>query len=646
MSATSSTRPRICIMSHIRASRMSNLVIRDYEHLADIRIINKTFDDALNAAKELENAGEVDVFLSAGSNGEYLRNNVSAPLVLIKITGFDILNALLKARRISNRIAIVTYKHTIPELESIKQLLSIELEQKYYLTIEDVKYCFRELADMGYKVIVGGSIITELAEQHGLAGVYMYSVDSIRHGIEDAIQIARFAKIEENRRERLNTILHNLNEGVVSVDTEERIQCINPSMEKLLNITNGHQKTIGMQLSKISDLNLQDTLKSGLPSLNQIQKIGYRTVVTSRIPIYEQGIQTGAVLTFQDSTSIQQVDRIIRSQRKGHNFSAKYKLSDIIGDSIVIKQAKQMATQYAKTNSTIIITGETGTGKELIAQGIHSASSRKDNPFVAINCASFPDSLLESELFGHEEGSFSGSKRGGKLGLFEAAHTGTIFLDEVGDMSFPLQTRLLRVLQEKEILRVGSNEPTSIDIRVIAATHRDLKKSIANGSFREDLYYRINILCINLPALRERIDDISLLSKKLLNNSFNRIGSNKVGDKILKYLLPYFNNYHWPGNIRELENVLDRMAHYYIDREDLDTFDISQIRSIIPEIFHGVNQNTTINNENNLLKSFHKTNEMIHINRLMTECEGNYSEVAKRLGISRTTLWRKLSKSQ
>ncbi|HEY4490755.1 MAG TPA: sigma 54-interacting transcriptional regulator, partial [Acidobacteriota bacterium] len=307
----------------------------------------------------------------------------------------------------------------------------------------------------------------------------------------------------------MNTILRNLNEGVVAVDTEERVQSINPTMEKLLNIP--HKSATGIRLSSIVDLGLQETLRTGMGKLNQIQKIGFRTIVASRIPIFEQGVQTGAVFTCQDSKVIQQADRNLRSQSKVRNVTAKYELSQILGTSAAIHRAKVLANQYAKANSTILITGETGTGKELFAQGIHNGSPRKNNPFVAINCAAFPESLLESELFGHEEGAFSGSKRGGKAGLFEAAHTGTIFLDEIGDMPFPLQTRLLRVLQEKEILRVGSNEPMQVDIRVIAATNRNLKKSVTDGNFREDLFYRLNILCINLPPLRERIDDLKII---------------------------------------------------------------------------------------------------------------------------------------
>jgi propionate catabolism operon transcriptional regulator len=633
-------KPRIRAISHRRATRLITPLLPHYAAFADIKVIDRTMDEALNAARELERAGDVDVFISGGSNGEHLRNNVSSPVVLIKVSAFDILTALLKAQKVSHRIAIVTYKATHSELDLVKQLLNIELEQRFYTTMEEATACFRELAGQGCKVIVGSSIIVELAEQSGLVGILLYSEESMRQAIDDAIEMARVTKMDEIRRQRLNTILRNLNEGVVAVDMEERIQVINPAMEKLLTIREG--ESVGMRLSKISDLRLHDTLQRGIAQLDQIQQVGFRTLVTSRIPIFEMGVQTGAVLTCRDSTSIQKADRKIRSQTKTPNLTAKYQLSQILGNSSKIKQAKLLASQYAKTDSTILITGETGTGKELFAQGIHNLSPRKYNPFVALNCAAFPESLLESELFGHEEGAFSGSRKGGKVGLFEAAHTGTIFLDEIGDMPFPLQTRLLRVLQEKEVLRVGSNEPMSIDIRVIAATNRDLKKNVADKLFREDLYYRINTLCINIPPLRERMDDLPLIAAHLLNQSFRRLGSHLVEEKVLESLLPYVQRYSWPGNVRELENVIERLAHYHIDRGLPDTLDMSYLRSIIPEICQGVEELSQQAPATLSLKGVSLATEALHIERLMAECHGNYCEVSRRLGVSRTTLWRKL----
>jgi propionate catabolism operon transcriptional regulator len=223
-------------------------------------------------------------------------------------------------------------------------------------------------------------------------------------------------------------------------------------------------------------------------------------VVVSRVPLLDHGVIRGAVVTCQDSAAIQRMERRLRSQHRPRRFEPRYALGAIVGESPAIRSVRALAGRYARTDATVLITGESGTGKEMVAQGIHGASRRRDQPFVAINCAAFPETLLESELFGYEEGAFTGSRRGGRPGLFEAAHLGTIFLDEVGDVPVTLQTRLLRVLQERQVLRLGSNDPTPVDVRVIAATHRDLRRGVETREFREDLYYRLHILPLHIPG--------------------------------------------------------------------------------------------------------------------------------------------------
>ena len=637
-------KPKIWAISYKRLSRLIDSIIPSYAPYADIRIIDRTFEDALETARELERAGEVDVFLSAGANGAYLRNNVTVPVALVKVTGFDILLALAKARQVSERIAIVTYQAISTELEEVKQLLNLDIEQRSYSTIDDAKDQFQALAAAGYRVIVGSSLITDLAEQAGLTGIFAYSPNSVRQAFDDALEIARIAQIEEARRERLNTILRHLNEGVLAVDMAERIQSLNPAMERLLGVRS--ERVMGKPLSEVApELNLSHTLHTGTAELAQIEKVGHMTVVVNRTPITERGLQTGAVLTCQDSTAIQRADRNIRSHNRPRNFVAKYHLSQIIGESPAIRHAKLLALQYAQTDSTALITGESGTGKELFAQGIHNASRRKNHPFVAINCAAFPESLLESELFGYEEGAFSGARRGGKAGLFESAHTGTIFLDEIGDMPLALQTRLLRALQEKEILRLGSNDLTPVDVRVIAATNCDLKRKIAEGRFREDLFYRLNILHIDLPPLRERREDILPIAAHLFGEALRRIGALRRRDELMAVLLPRFEHYPWPGNIREMENVIERITVLCQSSDTIETFNEKTLRTITPELFIA---NATPGTREDPLSSLHhlrQDSETDYIEQVLGKCNGNHVEAAKILGISRVTLWRKLKRS-
>src|SRR5690606_27162364 len=275
------------------------------------------------------------------------------------------------------------------------------------------------------------------------------------------------------------------------------------------------------------------TLRTGQAEVERVQQVNGKTVVVTRMPIVEQGRQTGAVLVCQDPIVIQRLDRSLRSRAQPSSQHARYGLANLVGQSDVLMRVRQRAQVCAQSSATVLIVGESGTGKELLAQGIHNASARQSQPFVAINCAAFPEALLESELFGYVDGAFTGSSRGGKVGLFEAAHTGTIFLDEIGDMPLSLQTRLLRVLQEKEVLRIGATEPTPVDVRVVAATHRNLAQQVLAGAFRQDLYYRLNILVVPLPPLRERKADLPLLARHLADKIAGRLGNRQLADEAL-----------------------------------------------------------------------------------------------------------------
>ncbi|HEX9108846.1 MAG TPA: sigma 54-interacting transcriptional regulator, partial [Longimicrobiales bacterium] len=385
-------------------------------------------------------------------------------------------------------------------------------------------------------------------------------------------------------------------------------------------------------------LALSQVLESGAEDLERIQKLGRRTLVVNRIPLREGGVQTGAVLTCQDSSAIERVDRNLRALHRPRHFTPKYQLRDIVGDSASMRRIRALAERYARTDATVLVTGPSGTGKELLAQGIHNASARRQHAFVAVNCAAFPETLLESELFGYDEGAFTGSRRGGKPGLFEAAHTGTLFLDEVGDVPLALQTRLLRVLQEREVLRLGSNDPTPIDVRVIAATNKDLKQRVESGAFRDDLYYRLNILHLHVPPLAARREDIPAIAAHLLEAALRRHGAPERARQALRMLLPLLKSYAWPGNVREMENVLERVGVLFGDDETAGFIDEQQLRLVLPELYQ---QRDGAGGARGL-RAVRQDNEEEQIRRAMRECGGNRTEAARRLGIGRTTLWRKL----
>jgi len=638
------TLPSIVAVGYKGLSRLIHSLTPEYKHLANIRIIDELFDEAVTIARGIDQRGEADIFLSGGANGAFLRDTVSRPVAQIKISGVDLIRAIKRAQRISDRIAFVTYQQKNNELNDVNELLDIQIEQRTYTTADDVRDQIHDLAQSGYKVIIGASLVIEHAEQNNLTGILIYSPNSIRQAFENAIEISAIQKTEEERSERLSTILRHLNEGVISVDVEEKIQSINPAMEALLGVS--EQQALGKEISEINPgLNLKKTLKEGCMDLQAIEHIENKTIVTNRIPIKNNGLVSGAVLTFQPATTIEYADRNIRAKKRASNLSAKYRLEEIIAHSDSIKQAKTLATQYSRTDSTIVITGESGTGKELFAQGIHNASDRRAGPFVAVNCAAISETILENELFGHEEGSFTGARRGGKEGLFEAAHTGTIFLDEIGDMPISLQTRLLRVLQEKEVVRIGGNQPVLVDIRVVTATNKNLSNMMAEKSFRDDLYYRLNILRLHLPPLKERPEDIPPLLQHLIITALAKNRCNKDAEPLIQLILPSLISYAWPGNVREMENFSERLAVFYRDVDITKPSAEESIWNIIPEVQDPLN----ISNVRQLpttarpTKQADNSDSLAHVIR---EYNGNQSLAAKALGISRTTLWRRLKKEK
>lgn len=632
-------KPRICAIGSSFV-RLLPPILSDYELQAEVRIVNQVFAEALASARSLIQAGEVDVFVSAGASGAYLRSRLEAPVVLLQVTGFDILHALREAREVSQRIAIFSFQAIRAELEEVKELLNLDIEQCYYTTPQDARERVKALAAKGFQVIVGSSMITRLAEEQGLVGVFLYSTHSARKALDDAIEIARLQRLQEAQREWLNGILRHLHEGVIAVDMQGRIQSVNPAMERLLGLEAG--AALGKPVQELAPgLGLERTLQGGISELERIQRIGNRTVVTHCIPIRTHGAQTGAVLTCQDSSAIQRVDRSLRAQHRPRKFVAKYELDQIVGVSAALLQAKRLAAQYARTDATVLITGESGTGKELLAQGIHNASPRRHHPFVPINCAAFPEALLESELFGYEEGAFTGSRRGGKIGLIESAHTGTLFLDEVGEMPLTLQAKLLRVLQEREVLRLGANDPTPVDVRVVAATNRDLGAAVAAGRFRSDLYYRLNILHLHLPPLRERPEDVPVLAAYLLEQALARLRTPQPALDLLQALLPHFTRYPWPGNVREMENVIERLAVLLSHEGSLDA---TALPRVAPELFAQGQASAPEEGAEPVapLRSRQRVHELAYIHRILGECGGNLTQAAARLGVSRTTLWRKL----
>ena len=505
----------------VSVSRLSDLfrdITLEYDHLAAIEPINLGFDEAARHIRERMATERCDVVIAAGSNAAYLKGRVSVPVVIAKASGFDVMQALARARRVSAHIGVITYQQQLPELAEFAGTFGIDIAQRTYVTEEDARAQINDLKAAGVTAIVGAGLITDLAEEAGLTGVFVYSATSIRQAFADALELARLTQLEANRSRRT----------VVA-----------------------------------------DTLR------------------------------------------------------------ARHGLNDLRGASPAMEALRQAVVLYAKSPATVLIHGETGSGKELVAQAIHRETPRSrgiNRPFVAVNCGAIAESLLESELFGHEEGAFTGARRGGHAGLFEAANGGTLFLDEIGEMPLALQTRLLRVLEEREVVRVGGTRPVAINVRVISATHCDLEARMREGRFRADLFYRLAVLRIDLPPLRERLDDLPELVEWSLKNALAALGARPHPNLHAEVLacLPLFEGYAWPGNVRELRNLMERVA-LFLAAEPLQALTPAFVRSVAPE-----------------LKAMRPQAAAESVAAVLERFGGRRDEAARHLGISRTTLWRRL----
>lgn len=364
--------------------------------------------------------------------------------------------------------------------------------------------------------------------------------------------------ISNKIKNQLQTIINAVHDGIIAVDNEKRVSVFNPVAESLLGVKAADIE--GNKIDSLTEPDVLDFFKTLSSEKETFVKINNHHVIVNAAKIQEQATESGTVYTFKDVSEIQRLEEELRRKLVSQFHVARYTFAHIQGESQIIKHAIELARKMAAANAPILILGESGTGKELLAQSIHNASSRKNGPFVAVNFAAMTENLLESELFGYEEGAFTGARKGGAAGLFEQAHKGTIFLDEVGDAPLAFQVKLLRVLQEKQVRRIGGSRIIPIDVRIITATNRDLKELITTGTFRQDLYYRLAVLPIEMPSLKDRKADILLLAKSFYKAQRQQQRNTLPPDIYFSGIASHLLSYDWPGNIRELQNIIEYLA--------------------------------------------------------------------------------------
>ena len=452
-------------------------------------------------------------------------------------------------------------------------------------------------------------------------------------------------KIEElqEKVQFYEAVLDNIYNGVMITDVEGRIIFFSKTYGKFLGID--PQQVIGKHCLEVVENSRMDVVaKTGIAEINQAHRIMDQDMVVQRIPIKKNGqvIAVFGQVMFKDVRDVHTLARklnVLESKIELYEKeletlrSSKYTIDNIVGKSEGIVEVKNAALRAAMTNASVLLMGESGTGKELFAHAIHHASERRPYPFIRLNCAAIPKDLLEAELFGYEAGAFTGAGSKGKPGKFELAHRGSIFLDEISDLPLEMQPKLLRVLEEKEMERIGGNRLTRSDFRLIAATHENLEKYVEQGKFRKDLFYRLNVIPIQIPPLRERKEDIAPITEHLIQQLNKELGTHVL--EIAPEVLQVFQNYYWPGNVRELANIVERIL-YTIDG---DTIKIDHL-PIFFQSMEGRSSKIQVTKLKRLKDDMEKE-MLLHAMHLT---KNNKNKAAKILGIHRTALYKKMKK--
>ncbi len=600
--------------------------------------------DALDIAESLIPRG-VRIIISHGLTYKYLKQHISIPLMELPFSGLDAAAAIRNALKHSDKIAHVGTDRLHAYLQKSLKFLGVDADLGFcdLVTERTVEEQAQEMLDQGYEVLIGGFPSTDLANRSGFTGIE-FNVDEL---IIEATLLNAQALVEEMiRQEKISeldrVILQSVSDGIVAVDEERRVFKANPAAVNLLNLP----------LEAIMGRNFEELLKEchivNIDAVDAARKLpsGYTTVILNELPVMVREKREGGVISILKTSDIQAMQYQIRKNLILRGLVAKYTFDDIEGESANITLAREKARNYAGYDSTLLIYGESGTGKEVMAQSVHNASKRSKQPFVAINCASFPANLIESELFGYVNGAFTGARKEGKAGLFEMADQGTIFLDEIAELPLELQGKLLRVIQEGEIIRIGDDKVIHTDCRVICATNKDLFGLVQEGKFREDLYYRLCVLEIKLPPLRERREDIPILCENLLKNFIMR--HNKHLSGFTPGAMRRMTALPLQGNIRELSNIIERMvilAHGGEEMLDEHTLEES-LGSSISEMDQGSlrGQITGVSSASGVSEMPASLKELRRQATLqaLEQCGGNQTAAAKLLGVHPSTLWRRL----
>lgn len=612
-------------------SSASKAVIEQRNLSEHVTVIDSTGENTLRYAEKLAKAGS-KVFIARGRNASLLQNMTTSPLVDVPFLYEEIYASLKAAGYPADEVTMIGFDKAFDIMKTFKRLSGQNVQLIEPHSPDTAESDITENLRPGTKALVGGFSAKRVAALSHLKLTPLTAEPSnISLAIDRALNILNSIEKKDEYLKTISATVNHISNAVFNYDANGNLLFSNEKAELLLGYA-GKEQVKGMLLAgreEWESFSLSEgsvSMEDGRSIKERIMTISGQNYIAEYLPVIVNKRFRSMVIIVYSENSIQSAEKKLRLSQNQKGYTAKSSFSDIIGESTAMKETIHLAEKYARSGSAVLITGETGTGKEIFAQSIHNKSDRSQEPFVAINCAALPESLLESELFGYVKGAFTGANKEGKMGIFEMAHKGTVFMDEIGEMALEVQAKLLRVLQEKEVCRLGDDRIIPVNIRIISATNKDLYALVKEKKFREDLLYRLNVLELHLPPLRKRQEDIPSLIQAYMQKNGHAL---TFGEEALSLLC----RQEYPGNIRQLFNLLER------------TVTLAETDYILPEHLTGIvaPQNSGGEKQTTLSEAAGDS-EKEKIKSSLHKNKGSRSQTAAELNISPATLWRKMKK--
>lgn len=601
---------KILVFGYKEFSQLTSSVLAEYEHLAEFKIVDAIVSTTADINKHIAEF-KPDAAVSAGANAKFLQAALPIPVVSLEITEQDIYHAIEKAAKTAGTIQFISFARESIVAELAAQRFQVTLTQSVYLTPEQAREQFYIASKHTDIAIVGASLVCGLASAKDIPSFLVYSASSCRNAIEKAIHSARQSRKTADNKALIAWLLQQSKTPIIMVDGQDESITLNQAARRDLELGSEAPVALDMLIH---------------PQDGQRQSDGECTI---------NGCDWWYHLdTVAESNRQKFIYQLYKKQPKASPKPAQQvSRHALIYQSNAMNTVIQQAGAFAASPSNVLLFGESGTGKELVARHIYQAGPYATGKFVALNCSAIPSELFEGELFGHHDGAYTGAKRGGRKGLIEEAQHGALFLDEISELALDQQAKLLRFLQERSFRPLGGNQERDVDLKLIAASNRSLPEMVAQGRFREDLYYRLNVFTISIPPLRARTDDIDAIAQYKLDALKKRYGLSFSVEAILPHIASALKHYHWPGNIREMENVLERIVAYLHTMNDIERL-TSALHQIAPELTRPMVTPAAC--------GALKTREQETILAVLDRWQGDKRKAAEELGISQTTLWRRL----